>query len=430
MSQLKIIPYLYDQSGRVLVTDNKVFRIIEKKEKIQSYRRLLSSENIIRLHEKGLIETTIIEEKSSSNKLTLEHKYLPFILHPVEYTNEMYWQAAVQFIELNQECFKLGFVTYDAHPYNITFYRNKPIFIDFGSLIEAQSVSDEWFQEFWEKFAIPIWLSSFSKKTFRLSKELRKEHQYGFGMSLMTSSYSKALLFRKFLGLAKFKERPNILFQEILRWLMDHRPLPVSKQYWSNYYKEEKFDFLSPRNKKESFCLEIFQNARYTKVIDLASNKGYFSEMAEHFGAEVLSFDYEEEIVNTLLKKNKVTPAHIDFNLPTPALGPGLFWGDVFSRLKGELVLALGLIHHICVRQKTPVYLFCETCLKFATKGILLEFIFMEDKHVRTWNETKPPDYNIETISEFFSQKFTNRKESELELRDGLKRQYLYFYKD
>ncbi|PRP67002.1 methyltransferase domain-containing protein [Nonlabens agnitus] len=421
-------PYLYDKSGRILVTNDTVYRIIEKKDKIDSYLRLLRSDNIFKLYNKGLIETKIVEEKSNTNLLVLEHKYLPFILHPAEYTCEMYWQAARQFIELNQECLKVGFVTYDAHPYNITFYRSNPVFYDFGSLIQAQVVSIEWFQEFWEKFVIPIWLSSFSKKTFKFSKELRKEHQYGFGTSLLTSSFSKKLLFRKFLKLVQLRESPELLFNEILKWLDDHRPIPVSKQYWSNYYKGEEFDLLTPQNMKERFCLEIFQNNKYDKVVDLASNKGYFSEMAEYFGAEVLSFDYEEEVVNSLLKRNKVTAAHIDFNIPTPALGVSLFWGDMFSRLQGDLVIALGLIHHICIRQKTPVYLFCQTCLQLASKGILLEFVYMEDKHVKQWNEPKPQNYDIETIGKFFSPKFTNRMTSKLESADGLKRRYIYFF--
>ena len=54
----------------------------------------------------------------------------------------------------------------------------------------------------------------------------------------------------------------------------------------------------------------------------------------------------------------------MDFNKPTASFDVGLSWGDAFQRFKSDIVLALGLIHHICITQNVPVYLFCETKLE------------------------------------------------------------------
>ena len=178
--EIENVPYLYDQSGRIWIKDGKIYRIIEEEKHIRSYKELLNSDIIEELFSIGLIRTRIVEEFSSNGSMVLEHKKIPFILHPCEYSNKMFWEAASMFIKMNLKLWEKGFATLDSHPWNVSFDGNKPVFFDFGSLIKCSSISEAWFEEFYNGFVVPIWLASFSSKTYKYSKEYRREHAEGF----------------------------------------------------------------------------------------------------------------------------------------------------------------------------------------------------------------------------------------------------------
>jgi hypothetical protein len=435
-NDLKIddVPYMYDQSGRICIKGNKVYRIIENEEHIKNYKELLNSDYIEELFSLGLVRTKIAEELDSRGIIILEHQKIPFILHPCEYSNKMFWQTACMFIEINLKLAEKGFVTQDSHPWNVSFDGVKPVYYDFGSIIRSNKITQAWFDEFLHYFIVSIWLASYSPKTYKFAKEYRKENGGGgFGVSLFKSTKIKKILFWEFRNIAKFKNDPQKLFSEILKWLQKHEPISVKPQYWSNYYETNSFDYTNLKFSKQKFVYKILADKKPEKVLDLASNKGYYAFMAANLGASVVAFDYEEEIVDFLLKteentNNKVTPAHMDFSKPTAPFGPGLFWEDSFKRFESEIVLALGLIHHICITQGMPVYLFCETCKKYATKGVLLEFADPTDRHVANWNAKIPKDYSIDKIKVYMKDKFPNCEMSENELSDGINRTYLYFY--
>lgn len=436
MSKLDIeidnVPYLYDTSGRIWLKGKNVYRIIEDKNSIANYKALLKSSNIEKLFECGLVRTWVKEEYPEKDILILEHKRIPFILHPSEYTNYMFWKAACMFIELNLLLYSEGLLTQDSHPWNVTYDGNKPVFYDFGSIKKINSVSDAWLNEFYSGFLVPIWLASYSRKTFKFSKEYRREHSQGFGLEVFNSTKIKKTAFRKIKSLYKLRNKPELLFNELLKWLNDHKPKEISPEYWTDYYKNSGMNFKKPENAKQKFVDSILNEERPKKVLDLASNKGYFSKMSAHYGAEVIAFDYEEEVVNHLLSskdfKDKITPAHMDFKKPTSSLGAGLFWEHSFKRFNSDIVLALGLIHHICITQGMPVFLFCKTCIEYSKKGIILEFIYPEDIHVSGWKHAIPKDYSIEKIKTYFSSKYTKCKESKIDDENGLKRKYLFFY--
>ena len=426
------VPYLFDQSGRIYVTNNKVYRLIEDKATIKNYKNLLSSPHLEDLFAVGLIRTKIDESLSTTELLVLEHEKIPFILHPCEYTNQMFWSAAVMFIKLNLELTKLGFVTHDSHPWNITFIGNRPVFYDFGSIVRREKISKSWLNEFFTYYIVPIWLANLSKRTYNFSKEYRRENGTGFGIRFFKFQKLRKLLFRKFWRTSNFRYNPKILFNDILSWLQKHQPLNARPEYWSNYYELSDPDYTRPKSIKQNFVFKILSDNKPHKVLDLASNKGYYSFMAAHLGAKVMAFDYEEELVNHLFEncpyEDLVTMAQMNFERPTPALGPGFYSENSFLRYKSDIVLALGLIHHICITQQVPVYLFCQTCAKYASKGLILEFVDPNDKHVVNWKKPIPKDYSIIKISDYLKDKFPNFLVSEIENEDGLNRTYLYYY--
>ena len=432
---IKNEPYLFDKVGRVIIGEDKVLRIINNETYINLYKKLLDSPDVNNLFSKGLIETKIYSDKSDEGYLILEHKKINFILHPSEYTNKMFWDAAWMYINLCKELYSNhGILTIDAHPWNVTFDGVKPFFFDFSSLYEGKVISQNWINEFEKYFAIPIRLASFSKKTYSLALEYRREHLNGFGLELYNKKLIKKLFNKKFESISKYKKNPTEVFDKILDWLQNNKPIQANTEYWIGYEQSHMAEIDNHKTIKQKFVHEILSSRKPKSVLDLASNKGFYAIMADKLGASVMAFDYEEETINICSNEvakigSNVTSALMNFNLPTPPSGMGLMNKSSFDRLGSEIVLALGLIHHICLVQRIPVYIFCEICKKYASTGIILEFVYPDDIHVNAWKADIPEDYNIESIQNYMSNKFSKLQKSADILNDGVNRTILYFYK-
>lgn len=430
---IKTSPTLVDNEGTVLIHKDRVFRIIEDFNYSVDIKELLVSTGDL-LFSKGLIRTWITDEFNDQTELTvLEHNKIPFILHPCEYTNLMYWEAAKTLVTLGKELAKYGYVLKDAHPFNLSFDGYKPVFFDFTSIIKNSQIPDSWMKEFITYFAIPIWIAN-KKKLSKLSIEYRREHIQGFGIKLFSNKYIQKLIINKLLKINVFKNDPGTFWEKLDKWLNKHKPIKSGDEYWSNYIQEHEASIIAPKTVKQKFVYKILSEIKPSKVLDLAANKGYYASMAANLGASTLAFDYEEGCVDQCLKLStkeqfNITPAIMNFFLPTPSHGWGLTGEDSFNRLKSDIVLALGLIHHICIAQSMPVQLFCTICKKYAKKGIVLEFIDPSDKHVESWNKKVPKDYSIERIKYLMQDQFPKMISSEKISMDGINRIFLYFTK-
>ncbi|MBI9042007.1 hypothetical protein [Lutibacter sp.] len=431
---IKNEPFLFDKVGRVVIKEDKVLRIITNDTYIKLYKELLNSPDINNLFSKGLIETKIYSESKEDSILILEHKKINFMLHPSEYTNKMFWDVAYMYISLCKELYNNhGILTVDAHPWNVTFEGTKATFFDFSSLYKGNVIGKNWIDEFGKYFAIPIRLASISKKTFPLSLEYRREHLNGFGLSFLNKRLIKKLFNKKFESISKYKGRPNDVFDKILDWLDKNKPINAKNEYWLNYEQSHLAEIGNPKTIKQKFVHKILSTKNPKTVLDLASNKGYYALMAEKLGASVMAFDYEEETINQCYYKaidveSNITSALMNFYLPTPPMGVGLMSKSAFDRLGSNIVLALALVHHICLVQRIPVYIFCEICKKYAKDGVMLEFIDPNDLHVKSWNADIPIDYNIDSICNYMKDKFPNVEKSENMINDGINRQIMYFY--
>ena len=425
-------PFLFDQVGRVVVKDDKVLRIISDETYISLYKKLLSTADMSEMVSKGLIETKVHSEKEGI--LILEHKKIDFILHPSEYTSKMFWDATWMFVNLCKELYtKQGILTLDAHPWNVTFDGICPVFFDFSSFYQGNIITQDWIDEFESFFAIPIRLASYSKKTFPLSLEYRREHLNGFGHLAIKQELLGKIQDKKFKSISKYKENPEQVFDKILSWLENNKPISAESEYWSGYEQSHLAEIDNPKTIKQKFVHDTLSSNKPKTVLDLASNKGFYAIMASRLGASVMAFDYEEETIDQCIAEVKniganVTSALMNFNSPTPPSGIGLLNKSSFERLGSDIVLALGLIHHICLVQRIPVYIFCEICKKYATSGIILEFVDPTDVHVNSWNANIPLDYNLESIQNYMKDKFSKVEKSEGILHEGVNRTIVYFY--
>jgi len=423
-----------DEAGKVFYYNGGVYRAIYDDGYSETYRKILSSSWFTDVTGVGLIDTAVVTDIELDNaKLILQHKKLSFFAHPVELTAQMHWDAANVLLRVNSELVKYGYITKDSHPWNLMADKGKFRFIDFGSIIKSNVLPANWLNEFRRYFGVPIWLASRGWHDFAL--EYRRQHVNGFGIKLFDLDILKKYAFYSLTKLDKLCNKPTEFFFQLGKWLDNHKPTSTSKGDWGHYpqYKISE-DPLNPVLPKQKFVFDALKKAHPRTVLDCAANKGYYSEMAAKLGASVIAFDYEDYSVNecnALANREQldITAVRMDFSYPTPPFAMGLVFQSSFERFKSEIVIAIGLVHHVCLTQGLPVKIFCEICMNYALEGIVFEYVDPTDIHVKSWPITPPCDYSLEAFITYFSNKFPNIIESYVIEDDGANRQLLFFHK-
>ncbi len=423
---------LMDDVGRVFFYENRVFRAIYNQESVGTYKKILNERWINDLFEKGLVKTWICNDiKISGVPLILEHEKISFITIPCEWTAKMFWNAIKAMIEINLELSKYGFLLKDSHPYNIVYHFGKPVFIDFGSIIQSKEIPTGWMEQFIEYIGVPLWLGI--TRWSDLSIEYKKEHANGFGILLFKKKIMRLFFLRKLIRFSKYFNNPKFFFKKILTWIENHNPKLPLKETWADYEQFHTMNNSLPLMIKKQFVLDVLREEKPNSVIDCAANKGYYAKIAAEMQIPVLAFDCEEFCVDKCLKIAQdnhlnLTPVMMNFRKPTPSFGDGLVVGNAFVRFRADIVLVLGIIHHLCLKEKLPVRVFCQICLNYAKKGVILEFVGLKDKHVKNWKMKQPlGDYTLEKIIYFFSEKFPNYRIVSNNM-DGLDRKLVYFF--
>jgi hypothetical protein len=432
-SKISVLPTPgVDNVGKVFGYRDRIFRSIICSDHADMYIQLFEKDWFNQLFSEGLVKTWISEEfEVGDGSFLLEHQRIPFNSEPCEWTAQMHWRAAKTMVHLNLQLSLHGFLLKDSHPWNLMYYKGNPVFIDFSSITKIAFVSHAWFSEFRCYFANAIWLSCTPMKSLAL--EYRREHIQGFGIKLFDNIIARKIGLRSLDKLSKYLDTPTVFLGKLGQWLDKHEPRPAKPEYWSHYQQTSNFnDFLSASSDKQKFVFDSLKQLHPKTVLDCAANKGYYAAMAASLGASVAAFDYEEECVDQCLalassKQLDITPALMNFLIPTPQYGLGLVCKNAFERFEVDVVLAMGLIHHICISQGMPVKLFCDICMRYARKGIVMEFVDPSDKHIASWNAKIPQDYSLSAVIDYFSVSFPEHRQHDYVV-DGIRRIYLCLY--
>ena len=417
--------------AKIFYFEGRVLRAIYNDEQAELYRKILTDGTLNAAFESGLVKTKIADDIIIDGcSLVVEHEQIDFFLHPVEMTSQMFYNCALTFVRIAKNLAAHKLILKDAHPWNLTYHKGKPVFFDFASIGFSNQYHSSWVDQFFTYFAVPLKLAS--SKWNDLAVEYRRQHTNGFGVKLSGKKKFKQLFFNSFISISKQLDNTDLYLQKLEHWIEKQKPETITGE-WDNYEQGHNTRYDNPVTLKQNFVYNILKKCKPARVIDLAANKGYYGFMAEHLGAKVIAFDYEEFCVdeaNKLIADKNITFCQMNFTLPTPAYGWALIGPGAYSRFKSDIALALGLIHHVCLVQKFPVKLFCDICAQYSKKGVVIEFVFPEDKHVKSWDIIIPPDYSIEALKSYFSKQFNKIELSDMMNSDEIKRQFLFFYND
>jgi hypothetical protein len=173
---------------------------------------------------------------------------------------------------------------------------------------------------------------------------------------------------------------------------------------WSGYYDDEFPDFntrdsWTPKHKSVD---AVLRSRRPASVVDVAGNRGWYAQLAARLGASVVAFDIDEGSVSKLYDDVHaagldVQPLVMDLTRPTPGEGIGYdHLPGATSRIKGELVLALAICHHLCYGQRVPLASAIDAVAAYAEDSLLFEFIDPTDRYVQEWGVPTPHGYSHE----------------------------------
>lgn len=398
------------------------------------------------LKQYGIVETSFVESEG------LFHHKKHIISYPFEWTANMFKDAVLFHLNLFLELEEHGLTLKDALPSNIVFNFNKPVFVDFLSivrkdklqneswLVEGTNYSDSRFAVF-DRMFVPfmlIPLVAIAKNDYALARVMLSERACNCGGiepqwdDLYQSSAIKSVktlaknVAKRALGrdakpdinynrvasirkLISTKERLSFVDfnRRMLEFVATTEVTPPKSAYISYYEdKNEAFDIAnrSGWENKQKNVYAIISETKPKRVLDLGANTGWFSILAEKLGAEVISTDIDESSIDSLYLYSKhhklnILPLVIPFDDLTREIY-GLSDDDpvykdrdfknnplflsAIERLKSDLVLCLGLIHHLVLGEGKAVKDVFKVLSSLSQQTLILEFVDSNDALIQS----------------------------------------------
>ena len=163
--------YSIDDFGRVFSYDDKIFRGIYSKA-APIVAACFQTGLVDKLNERGLIPHTTIEPYTLPGySFVLGHEKVDPVSYVFEWSFTMVKDAAVMVLDVLEELLKHGFTLKDAHPHNVLFKHNKPVWVDFTSFTPGRVIGSSAVVNFIGTLYQPLDLMSVSPRLMRLSRQ-------------------------------------------------------------------------------------------------------------------------------------------------------------------------------------------------------------------------------------------------------------------
>jgi hypothetical protein len=326
----------------------------------------------------------------------------------------------------------------DATPFNIQFYKGRPVLIDTASF-EIYKPGKSWvaYRQFCECFLAPLLLMHYCHPA---TSKIFTAYPNGIPMGLLAGLLPKRSrwnmntllhvhLQAKFTGKQKQKTAeenkfPKKKLEVLLKGLESFVQKLSSKKIktaWDDYYTGTILgnNYLQA---KTALVKSFSNDIEFTGVLDLGSNDGYFSRL---FGTDkqVIATDADINCINELYLKLKqegrsnILPLVIDLAAPSPAIGWNNAERDSFTaRAKTGLVLALALVHHLAISNNVPLPLIAGW-LQPMGAYLIIEFVPKSDEKVKLLLQHRTDifdEYTLENFRAVFGDRFQILKEEKV----------------
>jgi hypothetical protein len=446
MSNFTVHPASFkDPAGFVFLQEGKLFRQVNQSY-ANDYDLLIKSGLYDALTSKDWliphIEMSDNLTSSSEHYKTLIPVELSFTSYVYEWTFDMLKDAALLTLAICERALDHGMVLKDATPYNIQFYKGKPIFIDTLSF-EAYQESKPWvaYRQFCEMFLFPLYLEHYLKTDINkllatyingipadlVNKLLpfRSNFNMGVWLHIKLQNMVKQKPGNRPASAVQFDKRKfrNLLahLKSIIEGFKEQKG-PAST--WSNYYDET---ILSKNylQSKETIFRSFVKDINFDRALDLGANDGYFSYILAEKANDVIAADFDSKCVNALYNQMKakeiknILPVTIDLSNPSPAIGFNNTERQPFiHRAPSNMVTALALIHHLVFSKNVSLPLLAEFFKQVSNRYLIIEYIPTDDeKVIQIAGERLPlfSSYTQENFEMCFNQYFNILKQEVIE---------------
>lgn len=379
----KIKSSFRDPDSQVFTEDGRIFRLI-RQGAVPDYRHLMDSGLYRVLMAKGLlvphedVSTTFPHVRETQDDVVITPQGVPFISYPYEWSFSALKAAALATLDIQKLCLDHGMTLQDATAFNIQFCQGRWLLIDTGSF-RIQKEFHAWgaYRQFCQHFLAPLLLmahvdarllSLFSHYLDGIPLDLASrllpisaKLQPGVFMHIVM--HSRYTLKDFDLSAVKAQQRPiskaaayGLIDQ--LRGMVAGLELVRKETVWTNYenthtYNQQEFE------DKEGFIRAALTQVSPDTVWDLGANTGHFSRLVAAQakpGVSIVSFEYDIMTVEAGERQSRACdrnrPLHLWMDLLNPTAGRGWAgeeWHSLAGRGPADLVLALALVHHLCL---------------------------------------------------------------------------------
>lgn len=353
---------------------------------------------------------------------------------PHEWTLQMLCDAAITYIRVLEVAQTYGFTLIDAHFNNLLFSFGRPLFIDLGSFQESSNPTWLASRDYKTEMLRPIQLVNRGYSKFvRLSLEKGSvtrdrlwtlSHSFAFKFLEISGVGKRLLIYReRFATIGVFnvsqallsyslgyhrdrtgsflvKRFPNKsilvrifliclnLFGNLAKPILLCNPKREKKKlnrirnknaagFWSNYYSAEtdQIELLDQRGRFTKH-IEIIKSAEFSSITDLGGNDGRFVRQLVQLKAIEFGFvlDADEAMIDQGRSESLKTGSQISFGLLDLTALPSPDRIDQ-DRFKSDLVCALGLLHHLCLRYRMSFSHALSNICSFDCDYLMIEFM-------------------------------------------------------
>ena len=408
-----------DTNGRVFWWRGSVYRAVTERA-ASLYRTLLESGAFERLIDAGMIGTEISSLSVDGYDLVLSHDTIRFRSYPFEWCNEMLKDAALLTCDVNLALASIGLSTQDAHCWNVLFDGPMPKFVDVGSIAPGRGDSASWarwYAEFQDYFLYPLYLMSVGQGA--TARRLLSDVDEWVSRRRVATFLPAAKRFQY--GLDGFLGKPArfrspMAFLQHLRRSVEAVELPECAAERSGHDEEEFPPMESSQgwSQRHQAVFEVLQRLRPSSVVDLGSSQGGHAKLAARMGIPVVALDEDEWCVKALYAdaakhKIPVLPLIMDACAPSRSRTSPKY-GDSYpaaqERLRGELVLALAMMHRLVFQQGLSLDEVVERLAAFSGRWLLVESMPPPDCHASPSRSGQPDWYSEESLVAALGRRF------------------------
>jgi len=443
-----------DRDGRIYVQGGRVIRGLSEHalgefEKLAStafYTRFLKDGRLVSSHLLDPQDIDLPAEIKNQWAGFIEHRRIPVISYPYEWTFGMLRDAALLQLELLEAAIEEGMTLKDATPYNIQFDQGKPVFIDIASF-ETLASGAPWagYRQFCEMFLFPLMLQTYKGINFQ---PLMRSSIDGVGVQTATRLFGfrdrfRGGVFSHVWLQSKLDNRYGSTKQDVrselktagfnkAMILANIRKLGklIRKLSWqgegSEWGEYEAFHNYteSDHQLKETFISDSVAGSSAKVVWDIGCNTGQFSKIAAQHADHVLAMDLDHFAVERLYRECSETGLTNILPLIQNIADPSPNWGwrnrerrDLQARSRPGLVLCLALIHHVVISANVPMEEFVAWLSELSDQ-LVIEYVSRSDDKVKALlrnKEDKYSDYSRECLENELARYFSIVRQQELE---------------